>query len=258
VVSTAESDGSSSANQYRVAIVAAGEENAELHEIRDQALEVLQSKEFRANLLSLLNAENRVVSAVSASQPQFITFGQLADVVALKNKDFHKFRSHFVLHGTYFETGKIYTGTCGLAGATKDCKAYEFEDNRDNEFVATRVVTLGADSILESVIGRKIHERWRTNNLDRKSCAINTFSHELVHAFSKRNTMSYHENFFVDTLELDKAAQYGGYPLATYLVGSVAQCTWLQQRGRVTLDASALAKCVHRFGLNKFNSDECK
>lgn len=257
-VSTSTPEPASLASRYRVAIVAAGEEEAELREICNQSLRLLQSNEFRTNLLSLKTAENKVVGAASASGPQFVTFDQLADVAALKSNDLHKYRSHFVLHGTYFDTGNVYTGTCKLGSATRDCRAYEFEDNRDNEFVATRVVTLGADSILESVVGRKIHERWRAKSLDRKSCAINTFSHEIMHAFSKIDVTGYHENYFVDTLELTKATQYGGYAIATYLVGSVAQCTWLQQNGRVALEATAFAQCVQRYGLNKFNSDECK
>jgi hypothetical protein len=48
----------------------------------------------------------------------------------------------------------------------------------------------------------------------------------------------------------DKAA-----PLASYLIGSVAQCTYLQEIGRVP--AGGLGACVAVFGTRNFNNARC-
>lgn len=244
-------------DQYRVAIVATGDELAELDKICSQSLSILQSDEFRSNLLSLKNKQDKIVRSASVRGVDYLSYQELADVVALKNEALHKFRSHFVLHGTYFETGKVFTGVCQNSGQRRDCNTYQFEENRNNDFVATRIVTLGEDSVLESVIGRKIHERWRSKSDERKSCAINTFTHELMHAFSNIPTTGFHENYFVDTIDLNAPVQARGYPLATYLAGTVAQCTWLQNEGAIKRSDEALRSCVTKFGLNQFNSDAC-
>jgi hypothetical protein len=44
-------------------------------------------------------------------------------------------------------------------------------------------------------------------------------------------------------------------PIASYLVGSVAQCTYLQQEGRI--QAGDLKSCVATFGISSFASNRC-
>lgn len=243
---------------YRVAIAGAGDEEQELHDIAQQSLAILASPAFRANLLSLTNADNKVVRDVSATGTAFISYEELAKIAALKSSLVHKFRSHFVLHGTYFNTGNVLSGQCSLGTQTTPCQAYQFEDNRDNEIAATRVVTLGPDSVMESVIGRRLHDRWHGPSLERKSCAINTFSHELIHAFSASATITYLSNYFVDTITLNMPSKTEDYATATYLVGTVAQCTWLQNAGAIAADNGAIKACAAKFGVSSFNSDECK
>ena len=244
--------------QYRVAIVAAGNEAKELAQICQQALATLTSPALSENLASFRGQYPQVMAAASSNGPQLMPLEALADVVSLKHPAFLKFRSHFVLAGTYFETGKVYTGQCYLGNSRKNCNAYEYEENRNNEFAATRVVTLGPDSILESIIGRKIHQRWHSASPQRRSCAINTFVHELMHSFSQNNPTGYHQNYFIDTLSLNQPAGIAHLPLATYFVGSVAQCTWLQQHGHLDKTTPALHACVEKFGSHVFNSQQCQ
>jgi hypothetical protein len=74
----------------------------------------------------------------------------------------------------------------------------------------------------------------------------------------KKDTASYHESYFVDTLLLNQATHNGDAPIATYLVGTTAQCTWLQKKGHLPRTTPAFKSCVARFGVGKFNSSQCK
>jgi hypothetical protein len=44
-------------------------------------------------------------------------------------------------------------------------------------------------------------------------------------------------------------------PVASYLIGAVAQCTWLERQGR--LGQEDVPACVEVFGVRAFNWDRC-
>ena len=109
---------------------------------------------------------------------------------------------------------------------------------------------------MEIVIGRELHARWNQDDPHKKSCAVNTLSHEILHGFARGNATWYHEDYFVDTRGASGAG--GVQPIATYYVGSVAQCTWLQDRGHIDEGTDGLRSCLTRYGTDRFLSQQCE
>lgn len=109
----------------------------------------------------------------------------------------------------------------------------------------------GAGQSLGSLTLGRLHlKRWLSQDLVEKSCAINTLAHEHSH------TLSSHAQFYnMVFLDQDRRKAPTGVPAASYLIGTVAQCTWLQQQGRVKADG--FKACVAVFGTRHFNSNRC-
>lgn len=102
-------------------------------------------------------------------------------------------------------------------------------------------------------LGRGNFSNWLSNNIVERSCAVNTISHEFSHLISSD------ENFFrLDTQPIrDRyaASKSGTNAVASYLIGTVAQCTWLQKKNyspQVDLES-----CVKVFGHRGFNRARC-
>lgn len=101
-------------------------------------------------------------------------------------------------------------------------------------------------------LGRVFLGRWKSSNAVEKSCAINTAVHEISHTLS-----IYRDTYIYVLTDNDRRRQPPQVPAASYLVGSVAQCTWLQESGRIASTTSALRACVAVFGSRHFNNLRC-
>jgi hypothetical protein len=101
-------------------------------------------------------------------------------------------------------------------------------------------------------LGRGQLEMFRSANVVEKSCPINSLAHEITHTLS-RTTDSFS---YAITDTGSGAVGSGTEPMASYLAGAVAQCTYLQDMGRVT--AEGLEQCVVAFKTRpKFDIGRC-
>ena len=63
---------------------------------------------------------------------------------------------------------------------------------------------------------------------------------------------------FTDTNETERRIadrRHPDTPVASYLIGSVAQCTWLERQGRI--GRADIPACVETFGVAAFNWERC-
>lgn len=112
---------------------------------------------------------------------------------------------------------------------------------------------LTADGSRLLSIGRGHLGRYRSASEIEKSCAINSITHEITHTIS-RSQSEFHFAI-TDTGASNREGRRG--PMASYLVGSVAQCSSLRQSGRIAADE--MAQCVRTFGVRpKFQSGQCR
>ncbi|MDO8408607.1 MAG: hypothetical protein Q7S93_00870 [Phenylobacterium sp.] len=96
---------------------------------------------------------------------------------------------------------------------------------------------------------------WSADDPVRRSCAINTLAHEIAHTISISPFVF--TPAFTDTRLGERAIPRrgeGDSPVASYLIGSAAQCAWLRQQGRIV--AGEVRACVEVFGTRGFN-DRC-
>lgn len=108
----------------------------------------------------------------------------------------------------------------------------------------------------DMVLGRAIIEQFATGDIVNRSCAVNAAAHEYAHTIATTPigfTIAFTDTTGRQTRIADR--QHPGTPVASYLIGAVAQCTWLQQKGRI--DRSGLAACVEVFGVSAFNWKRC-
>lgn len=92
---------------------------------------------------------------------------------------------------------------------------------------------------------------WRAESLTSKSCAVNTLAHEIAHSFSQSPTSA--EHVFADAGKGYYPAWFYG-PLASYTIGTAAQCTMLEAEGHLE---GGFAKCMRTWGTKQFNSGGC-
>lgn len=128
-------------------------------------------------------------------------------------------------------------------------------DAEDYQRAGTGTPPLGVGSV-PIRLGRGIVADYRNADLVTRSCAVNTLAHELTHAVS--STPVIFTRAFEDTRRGDEEVIGRRDPdsaLASYLVGSVAQCTWLESKGRI--QRWAVPDCVDVFGYRAFNWKRC-
>jgi hypothetical protein len=101
-------------------------------------------------------------------------------------------------------------------------------------------------------IGRRHLARYRSRNAVEKSCSINTVAHERSHTFSSSPTYA---NLVVEDSGTGAPSIGGTTPIASYLIGSVAQCTSLQNAKRIA--KSDVKACVEAFGISDFKNTRC-
>ncbi len=108
----------------------------------------------------------------------------------------------------------------------------------------------------EMALGRYFLHQSRSADLVERSCALNAAAHEYAHTITL--TPVGFRNAFTDTRVGEPQISdrlYPGTPIASYLIGAVAQCTWLQNKGRI--EGTGLATCVEVFGVNAFSGRRC-
>lgn len=103
-------------------------------------------------------------------------------------------------------------------------------------------------------LGRaNFYTNWLSTDMVMKSCGINNATHEMSHLISS-NATSFSEQT-QPIKDRGAATRSGTNPVASYLVATVAQCTWLQQKNySPTVDLKA---CVQVFGHRGFNGLRC-
>lgn len=90
-----------------------------------------------------------------------------------------------------------------------------------------------------------------------RSCAINVAAHEYAHTLSL-TPVGYRVAFADTGLTERRIADRRdpGTPIASYLIGAVAQCTWLERQGRI--ERRGVRACVEVFGTAAFNWSRCE
>jgi len=208
-----------------------------------QTIATLRSPTFFANLCSLQADEPHIwlSSFLKDRSP-----AQLAMILTLHDPDepdAHWSPTTVTLGGTAvrnpanddgFEGAAVKPGDPRYAGAGYD------GGQQDG------VSTVGMD------LGRAHLERWRSTDLVERSCAINTMAHEISHTLSHDETQ--HLEYVLDTGDGSSAQ---AKPIASYFVGSLAQCSWLQDHDRVKKTNQALQECLATFGTIQFESGRC-
>lgn len=97
-------------------------------------------------------------------------------------------------------------------------------------------------------LGRLHFARYTQGNVVEKSCALNTMVHEISHTLSERP-----DQFWMHILDSEEnVTAPGGTFEASYFIGSLAQCTYLQASGHV-LEAS-FQDCLMTFSDPRFGS----
>lgn len=97
-------------------------------------------------------------------------------------------------------------------------------------------------------------ERWRGDTFERRSCAVNTLAHEISHSFSQNPTDA--EYMFADKGKgwAFNTISYLYGPLVSYTVGTVAQCTMLEEADELQ---DGFAACLDAWGTDEFYSGSC-
>lgn len=102
-------------------------------------------------------------------------------------------------------------------------------------------------------LGRGHLANWKSDNMVRKSCAVNTVAHEFSHLITTNASSFQLENQSIQDNGAAKNSKQNA--VASYLIGTAAQCTWLQSQGYLPkVDFKA---CVKVFGHRGFNGGRC-
>lgn len=115
---------------------------------------------------------------------------------------------------------------------------------------------VGAGRYSDIVIGREVLARYASPDVVERSCAINVAAHEYSHTISLLPLAF--SVAFTDTTgaqEQIRDRRDPSTPVASYLIGAVAQCTWLQQQGRI--GQGDVRACIATFGVQAFNWSRC-
>lgn len=106
------------------------------------------------------------------------------------------------------------------------------------------------------LITRGILGAFGSSDVVARSCAVNVAAHEYAHTISL--TPVGYRVAFADTNEVQREIpnrRNPGTPVASYLIGAVAQCTWLEKQGRI--GPADVRACVEVFGTAAFNWSRC-
>jgi hypothetical protein len=84
-------------------------------------------------------------------------------------------------------------------------------------------------------------DQWLSDDPVMRSCAVNTVAHEITHTFVSESSGSM--SFIDGGLEGFRSRRNG--TTGSYVIGQLAQCTWLAEQGRIA--KSEVAACVPVF-----------
>lgn len=198
-------------------------ETTALRGLVTEAYGVLRSEDFRENLLAL---QDRYPAVYARDAEQAATIPRIASIVALEPT------------GARFAPAQVElventSGGLGAAGEGAVSGRY-------------------SDVLIE----RMVLAAWGRTETVERSCAINVAAHEYAHTIVL-TPMGYGNAFTDTTAEQVRIAnrQRPGTPVASYLIGAVAQCTWLQRAERIS--RADVPACVEVFGVAAFNWDRC-
>jgi len=198
-------------------------ETAALSRLLEEAYATLRSPEFRANLLALAD---RYPAVYARDSEQAATIPRIASIVSLEPS------------GARFapaQVALVENASGGLGAAGEGAASGRYSD------ILIERIVLAAYAQPDPVA---------------RSCAINVAAHEYAHTIVL--TPMGFGNAFTDT-KANQAAipnrRTGGTPVASYLIGTVAQCTWLAKQGRIGRDE--VPACIEAFGTAAFNWDRC-
>jgi hypothetical protein len=224
-----QEDAEGSKRPYRgIAGVSSRAEADEVGRLLTQAHGVLRSERFERNLRSLKAAYPTIYARQGLQEA---TPDDLADYVSLKRLGArYAVVDAFVLTDAEAVDGVLASAGEGIAGAGRF-----------------------ADLTLDAIVPRL----FRAEDVVERSCAINAAAHEYAHTISIVPVR--YQAAFTDTNERRSriaGRKRPGSPVASYLIGAVAQCTWLQEQGRVGGDG--LRACVETFGTAALNLQRCR
>jgi hypothetical protein len=196
---------------------------------------VLQSEKFHDNLKSLAAAYPEIWLSQYLKYRSPAALSQI-----LKLQDPNKPNARFA------------PASLALIGApAPNASADDGYDGNDDAFTGWTGYVEAGKSNAAMRIGRVHYDRYINGNVVARSCAINTLAHETSHTLS-HDSNQYLE-YFLDTN--DASPDKPGVPVASYLIGSLAQCTYLQNQNRIK-DAD-LKSCLATFGIDQFYNTRC-
>jgi len=201
------------------------EQRAAIEDLLVEAYAVLRSSEFEENLSALDGAYPQVYAR---PDEQSLPPSEVAKIVSLKKLGVRYGRSEVLL----------------------------VSEEARSEGWAARAGPVGESGRYAAIeLSRGVLEDYRSSDVVERSCAINVAAHEYAHTISL--TPVVFTMAFRDTRGDGRIAnrRYPGTPVASYLIGSVAQCTWLQKVGRVA--RTEIPGCVQVFGVAAFNASRC-
>lgn len=200
-------------------------EARQLDALLQEAYGVLRSGEFEGALRGL---SERYPAIYLNPREQAGSAGRVADLVALK-----PLGARYVPADVGLSEGHIVDGWA--LGSTAEGP--------------------GEGRYSDIVLGRYVLGNWLSADAVRRSCAINVAAHEYAHTISL--TPFVYRVAFTDTRggETGINRRDRSAPVASYLIGTLAQCVWLQQRGRIS--RSELPACVEVFGVASGNEQRC-
>lgn len=199
-------------------------DSADFRRLTEEANRILRSGALSENLRSL----QRAYPTIFARPEHEITLAQTADYLAGKGARFVPMPVDLV-------------------------EALDADGKKNAS--AVRYVEGGRDSSASMRIIRPVLERYRSPNRVQQACAINTLAHELSH------TLSLQPDRFVQLFKDTKLNRSDhSVPRASYFLGSLAQCTYLQEVAPAQLarGPEALMTCLQVFGETAFNTLRCK
>lgn len=200
------------------------EEKQALNSLVQASYNTLRSKNFRTNLLLLeqdypeifLRMDEESSSAVNGSVQKLIEITQ-------SSQPFRYANASVALVGSVDN----YMALAGVTG-----------NNKDGSFA----------------LGRGHLQNWLSKNVTQRSCAVNTAAHELSHLITS-DPVEFRTN--TQPVKDNGAAQNSNQnAVASYLIGTAAQCTWLQDQGY--LPKVNFKTCVKVFGHRGFNGGRCR
>lgn len=215
--------------ELRYAESVSSADRALVQELFPDALAVLRSTEFRENMQTL---EGSTGGVYANRRGEVLTLSMV----------------HEIIVGNTWRDRYVST-TIFVIGSDKVGDPSRFHANTGRHGLARHSASVH--------VGKGVIAQYGSADEVEKSCAINTAAHEITHTIS--DVPVFYRMKFTDTRlherGVGRSASERVMPIATYLVGSVAQCTYLQQKRRIS--TSELRECVKVFGDRAFNDLRC-